>query len=62
MPSFNLPDVTIKRLVTLIRMLDVSKTMQPGANDAPEGSSSAAPAHAAPPPAHAPPPPKQVGR
>ena len=62
MPSFNLPDVTITRLVTLIRMLDQSKTMQPGANDPPQGSSSAAPAHAAPPPAHAAPPPKQVGR
>jgi len=61
MPSFNLPDVTITRLVTLIRMLDQSKTM-PGANDPPQGSSSAAPAHAAPPPAHAAPPPKQVGR
>lgn len=62
MPSFNLPDVTIKRLVTLIRMLDSDKMTQRAASAAPETSGAAAPAHAAPSPAGAPAAPKQVGR
>ena len=58
MPSFNLPDATILRLVSLIRMLDLNRMQQRATSAAPEASG--APAHAAP--AHAAPAPKQVGR
>jgi mono/diheme cytochrome c family protein len=63
MPSFNLPDATIARLVSLIRMLDLNKMQQRAA-----AAASGAPATNAAPPAHAPAAPaaasapKRVGR
>jgi mono/diheme cytochrome c family protein len=45
MPSFNLPEVTITRLVGLIRMLDLTRLQRPPS----ASSASAAPAHAAAP-------------
>ena len=67
MPSFNLPDATVARLVALIRMLDLSKR---GANAAPSNSGAAAPAasergapaHAAAAPTSAASAPKRIGR
>jgi mono/diheme cytochrome c family protein len=61
MPSFNLPDATITRLVALIRMLDLTRTQRPpsaGAASAP----SAAPAHAAAPANAGASAPQRVGR
>jgi cytochrome c oxidase cbb3-type subunit 3 len=58
MPSFNLPDATVTRLVALIRMLDINKMQQRAA----EASSAAAPAHSAAAPASAAAAPKRVGR
>jgi cytochrome c oxidase cbb3-type subunit 3 len=51
MPSFNLPDATIARLVALIRMLDLNRMQQRAANPAPPASG-AATTNAAPPAAH----------
>jgi len=62
MPSFNLPDATIARLVALIRMLDLGK-MQRATNAPPAASGSAQPAHAAGAPAAASASaPKRIGR
>jgi len=66
MPSFNLPDATIARLVALIRMLDLNRMQQRAAaaataNGSPTASA-APPAHAAAPPANAASAPKRVGR
>ena len=66
MPSFNLPDATIARLVSLIRMLDLNRMQQRAANAANASgaptTSAAPPAHAAPGPANAASAPKRVGR
>lgn len=65
MPSFNLPDATIARLVALIRMLDANRMQQRAANPTAMASgapTAAAPAHAAPAPAGAASAPKRVGR
>lgn len=67
MPSFNLPDATIARLVGLIRMLDLNRMQQRVANPAPRASgaptaSAAPPAHAAPATAGSAAAPKRVGR
>jgi len=63
MPSFNLPDATIARLVSLIRMLDVNQ-MQQRAAAAASGAptTKAAPAHAPAGSANAASAPKRVGR
>lgn len=66
MPSFNLPDATITRLVALVRMLNLER-MQRGPGAAPANSagpaSSAAPAHSSRPATNAAPAaPKTVGR
>ena len=58
MPSFNLPEVTVTRLVTLVRMLNRNR-MQQGAS--PAGAASAPPAHAAA-SSSATPAPKRAGR
>jgi len=57
MPSFNLPDATVARLVALIRMLDLNK-MQARAPAAADSGRANAPAAHAPAPAA----PKKVGR
>jgi mono/diheme cytochrome c family protein len=62
MPSFNLPDATIARLVSLIRMLDSNKMQQRAAANAAPAASAAPPAHAPATPAGAAPAPKRVGR
>jgi len=61
MPSFNLPDATITRLVALIRMLDANQMQQRRAKAAAGGSAAPA-AHAAPAPAGGANAPKRVGR
>jgi mono/diheme cytochrome c family protein len=66
MPSFNLPDATITRLVALIRMLNPDRA-QRAANAAPSASAASAgnapaPAHTAAPPANAAAAPNRVGR
>jgi len=63
MPSFNLPEATVARLVSLIRMLNVNR-MQRGApaTSASAASGGAPPAHAAPAPPGAASAPKKVGR
>ncbi|MEI9951493.1 MAG: cytochrome c [Pseudomonadota bacterium] len=69
MPSFNLPDATVARLVVLIRMLDLNQ-MQRRASAAAAASSGAtpatsggvAPAHTAAPPAGGASAPKRIGR
>ncbi len=66
MPSFNLPDATVTRLVTLVRMLNLNR-MQRGANPTPATSASAPsagapPAHSAAKPTGAVAAPKKVGR
>jgi len=64
MPSFNLPDATVARLVSLIRMLNVNRAQRTApSGSAPSAASSAAPpAHAAAAPAGAATAPKKVGR
>jgi cytochrome c oxidase cbb3-type subunit 3 len=62
MPSFNLPEATVARLVALIRMLDLNKMLQRAGNAAPESSGGPAPAHAAASPAGSAAAPKRVGR
>ncbi|MEI9940027.1 MAG: cytochrome c [Pseudomonadota bacterium] len=59
MPSFNLPDATVERLVALIRMLDLNKMQQRAAAAA---NGTAAPAHSAAAPAASASAPKRVGR
>ena len=64
MPSFNLPEATVTRLVALIRMLDLNKMQrrtEAPADGAP-ASSAAPPAHAAASAAGAASAPKRVGR
>ncbi|HYQ43073.1 MAG TPA: cytochrome c [Polyangiaceae bacterium] len=60
MPSFNLPEATITRLVALVRMLNMDR-LQRGPGAAPT-SSAAPPAHSARPTANGAPAPKPVGR
>jgi len=64
MPSFNLPDATITRLVALVRMLNLDRMQRgPGAAPANSAASAAPPAHSARPAASAAPAPKApVGR
>jgi len=57
MPSFNLPEVTVTRLVTLVRMLNRDRTQAAAAHPA-----AAAQAHSAAPSTNAAPAPKRVGR
>jgi mono/diheme cytochrome c family protein len=64
MPSFNLPDATITRLVTLIRMLNQNRAQHAG-NAAPTANGAPAstpPAHSAAPPANPAAAPNRVGR
>jgi len=62
MPSFNLPDATVARLVALIRMLDVNKMQARAPTAAATGSGNAPAAHAPAPAAGSAAAPKKVGR
>jgi len=62
MPSFNLPDATITRLVALVRMLNLNRMQRP-ANGVPATEGSAAPpAHTASRPASSASAPNRIGR
>jgi cytochrome c oxidase cbb3-type subunit 3 len=62
MPSFNLPDATVVRLVSLIRMLNANRAQRNAPATSGSAPSAAPPAHAAAAPAGAATAPKKVGR